>query len=123
MRLSNMYLINGAAMPVPDQDVQMSFEDLDHADAGRDESGYMHRLVARYKVGTWDFTYSHLTQQEYSYLLSILPEAGNFVFSYPDPADPSQHQHTTAYLSRYGIVWHNAAAGLYRNLKFSIIEC
>lgn len=121
--LTHPYLIEGKPMPLPDQEVEMSFEDLDHADAGRDEAGYMHRLVARYKVGSWNFVYSHLTQNTYAALLSILPESGSFVFSYPDPADPARYKHTTAYLSRYGIVWCNAATGLYRNLKFSVIEC
>ncbi|MBQ3252161.1 MAG: hypothetical protein IJB02_02840 [Oscillospiraceae bacterium] len=117
------YLIEGIPMPLPDQEVQMSFEDLDHADAGRDEAGFMHRLVARYKVGSWDFVYSHLTQQTYQQLLQLLPQSGSFVFSYPDPMNPDQYKHTVAYLSRYGITWRNAATGLYRNLKFSIIEC
>ena len=38
-------------MLAPDEGVEMSFEDLDSADAGRDEAGYMHRSVVRYKVG------------------------------------------------------------------------
>ena len=121
--LQHPYLIEGKPMPLPDQEVEMSFEDLDRAEAGRDESGSMHRLVARYKVGSWSFTYSHLTQQTYKSLLQLLPKSGSFVFSYPDPMDPEKYKHTVAYLSKYGIVWRDAATGLYRNLKFSIIEC
>ena len=121
--LKNPYLIEGKPMPLPDQEVEMSFEDLDHAEAGRDEAGFMHRMVARYKVGSWSFTYSHLTQQTYAALLQMLPQSGSFVFSYPDPKQPDQYKHTVAYLSKYGIVWRDAATGLYRNLKFSIIEC
>lgn len=117
------YLIDGKPMPLPDREVEMSFEDLDHPEAGRDEAGFMHRLVARYKVGTWSFVYSHLTQDTYRELAQLLPQSGSFVFSYPDPMDPEQYKHTVAYLSRYGIVWQDAATGLYRNLKFSIIEC
>ena len=121
--LHNPYLIEGKPMPLPDQEVEMSFEDLDRAEAGRDESGFMHRMVARYKVGSWSFTYSHLTQETYASLLRLLPKSGSFVFSYPDPMDPEKYKHTVAYLSKYGIVWRDAATGLYRNLKFSIIEC
>ena len=121
--LANPYLIDGKPMPLPDQQVEMSFEDLDHPEAGRDEAGFMHRLVARYKVGSWGFTYSYLTQQTYRELLQLLPQSGSFVFSYPDPMDPEQYRHTVAYLSKYGICWQDAATGLYRNLKFSIIEC
>lgn len=123
MSITELYKIDGAPLLTPDQDVEMSFEDLDAADAGRDEAGFMHRIVVRYKVGVWNFQYSHLTQQEYSYLLSILPKAGSFPFSYPDPGDPSRQKTTVAYLSKYGISWHNARTGHYRNLKFSIIEC
>lgn len=121
--LQHPYLIEGQPMPLPDQEVEMQFQDLDRAEAGRDEAGFMHRLVARYKVGSWSFTYSHLTQQTYTQLLEMLPQSGSFVFSYPDPMDPEQYKHTVAYLSNYGIVWRNAATGMYRNLKFSIIEC
>lgn len=123
MTLCELYRINGRPMPVPDQDVQMSFEDLDSADSGRDESGFMHRTVKRHKVCTWDFVYSYLSQEEYTYLLGLWEQAGSFTFSYPDPAEPARRRQTTAYLSRYGITWHNARTGWYRNLKFSIIEC
>jgi hypothetical protein len=101
----------------------MQFTDLDSDDSGRDESGFMHRLIKRHKVGAWSFQYGSLTQAEYSYMLSILPQGGTFTFTYPDPADPSQSKATTAYLSQYGITWHNARTGLYRNFKFDIIEC
>ena len=123
MRLSDMYQINGVPLLLPDQDVTMGCEDMDSQDAGRDESGYMHRMVARYKVCNWEFTYSHLTQQEYSYMLGLLNCPETFTFTYPDPADPNTTLQTQAYLSRYGISWHNARTGHYRNLKFSIIEC
>lgn len=121
--ITNLYKINESPLPTPDQDVEMTFEDLDSGDAGRDESGYMHRYVVRRRVGVWNFTYSHLTQDTYTYLLSILPNDGTFTFTYPDPADPTRRLTTQAYLSGYGIVWRSARTGEYRNLKFSIIEC
>lgn len=123
MKTTELYKINGQPMLIPDADVEMSFEDIDSADAGRDESGFMHRILVRSKVGSWNFCYSYLTRQEYSYLLSILPEGGTFSFTHPDPGDDSRPRTVRAYLSRYGISWHNARTGQYRNLKFSIIEC
>ena len=120
---TELYQINGKPMPVPDAGVEMSFEDLDAADAGRDEAGFMHRHVVRKGLGVWNFTYSHMTQAEFAYLQSILPAGGTFTFRYPDPADPARSKTATAYVSRYGIHWYNARAGLYRNLKFSIIQC
>ena len=123
MTLTELYQIDGKSLLAPDAGVEMSFEDLDAAESGRDESGFMHRIVARSKVGVWNFNYSHLTGAEYAYLLSILPTGGNFAFIYPDPCDSSKPKQTTAYLSKYGVVWQNASTGEYRNLKFSIIEC
>ena len=121
--LTDLYQIDGKPMLAPDQDVEMSFEDLDAADAGRDEAGFMHRIVVRRKVGVWNFVYSHLTQQEYAYMLGILPAGDTFTFTYPDPADCTKSCRTTAYLSGYGVLWHSARTKDYRNLKFSIIEC
>lgn len=122
-KVSDLYQINGKSMLCPDAGVEMSFEDLDSADSGRDETGFMHRVVMRHKVGVWNFSYSHLTQAEYAYMLSILPNAGSFTFTYPVLSDTTKSQTTTAYLSKYGITWQSARTGEYRNLKFSIIEC
>lgn len=116
MVTTDLYTINGMPLIPPDGDVQMSFEDLDAAQSGRDEAGFMHRIPVRYKVGVWEFSYSCLTGEEYAYMLSVLPKAGNFLFTHP------QGQ-TVAYLSRYSIVYHNARTDTYKNLKFSIIEC
>ena len=120
--LTELYKIAGQPMLAPDADVVMQLTDLDSSDAGRDESGYMHRFVVRNKVGTWEFSYAHLTAAEYAYMLSILPAAGTFVFTYPAPVTGAAAQ-CQAYLSNYGIVWHNQKTGHYKNLKFSIIEC
>ena len=123
MVLTELYQINGKPLLAPDAGVEMSFSDLDDAQSGRDESGFMHRIVARHKVGVWNFNYSYLTEGEYAYLLSVLPDAGSFTFTYPAPGNSGCSAQTQAYLSNYGIVWHNARTGDYRNLKFSIIEC
>ena len=123
MVLTELYQIDGMAMVAPDADVQMSFEDLDGAQSGRDESGFMHRILVRRKVGVWEFSYSHLTRQEYAYMMSILPQGGSFVFTHPGRQDSSQPEQTQAYISRYGVVWHSAKTDSYRNLTFSVIEC
>lgn len=122
-QISDLYQINHMPMLAPDAGVEMTFEDLDAADAGRDEKGFMHRHVVRHKVGVWNFCYSHLTTHDYAYMLAIMPTSGTFTFSYPDPRDPAVMRECKAYLSAYGITWHNARTGYYRNLKFSIIEC
>ena len=121
--LTELYQINGQPMLAPDADVQMSFEDLDAADSGRDESGVMHRIPVRYKVSSWQFSYFSLTQEEYAYMQSILPRAGSFTFTHPSGDDCTRTESCTAYLSGYSIVWHSARTKDYRNLKFTIIEC
>lgn len=123
MTLTELYKINGKPMPAPDAGVEMSFEDLDAAESGRDEAGFMHRIVVRHKVGVWSFTYSHLTKQEYAYLLSILPTGGSFYFTRPVPGQEERQEQSLCYLSGYSLAWYSAKTGHYRDLKFSIIEC
>lgn len=120
---TDLYKINGKPFLPPDEDVSMSFEDLDASDSGRDESGVMHRIVVRYKVGTWSFEFSHITQEEYTYMLAVIPEAPDFTFTHPTREDCAKTEDTTAYCSKYGIVWHSARTKDYRNFKFNIIEC
>ncbi len=110
-------------MPTPDQMVELSFTDLDASDSGRDESGVMHRILVRSKVPTWGFCYSTMTQAAYAYLVSILPEAGSFQFTCPDPTDPTVAMQVQAYLSNYSATWQGLPTGLYRNVKFNIIAC
>lgn len=121
--LTDLFQINGKSMLAPDENVEMSFEDLDASDSGRDESGVMHRIVVRHKVGVWNFHYSSLTQEEYAYMLSILPKTGCFTFTYPMLSDATKKESCNAYLSNYSILWQSAKTGQFRNLKFRIIAC
>ncbi len=123
MSLTNLYQINGQPLLAPDMGVELTFTDLDSADSGRDEAGFMHRTVVRHKVPSWRFVYSSLTEAEYAYMLRILPSAGSFTFTHPAEGDSGHLQQTTAYLSQYGIVYQNARTKTYKNLKFSIIAC
>lgn len=110
-------------MLAPDADMDLSFEDLDSSDSGRDESGYMHRIMIRYKVGTWSFHYSSLSQAEIDYMESLFAGKPIFEFTFPDIANDMKPKTVQAYRSKFGIVWHSAETGDYRNYKFSIIEC
>lgn len=116
MELTYLFQIDGKPLPVPDADISMSFEDLDAPQSGRDESGFMHRIQVRRKVGVWEFSYSVLDGETYRYLREILPAGGSFRFTCPEGE-------VEAYLSRYSIVWHSAKTDTYRNLKFSVIQC
>ena len=119
--VTELFRINDVPMLAPDAGVEVSYSDLDAADSGRDESGYMHRLVVRHKIPTWQFSYTHLTADEYTYLRSILPREGTFCFTYP--SEDGGLETTEAYLSQYTVLWQDLQQGTYRNLKFSIVGC
>lgn len=115
------FQIDGKAILAPDADVALTQMDLDASDAGRDESGVMHRLVVRHRVKTWDFHYAALTGEEYAYMQSLFAGKSQFTFSYPD--DSGNTAQCTAYCSTSSICFHNARLGLYKNYKFTVIEC
>jgi len=121
MRFFEDYLIDGKPLLIPDGDVELSLSDLDEGDSGRDEAGFMHRIVARYRVGTWTFQYFRLTAREYSYMRSLFQGKADFTFTYRNLE--GELVETRAYCSNDSITYHNAALGEYRNFKFSIIEC
>ena len=119
--VTELFKIDGKAMLAPDAGVEVSYSDLDAADSGRDEAGFMHRLVVRHKIPSWQFSYSHLTAEEYAYMRSLLPQTGTFTFTYPN--ENGEPEEIEAYLSKYTVHWENLRLGDYRNLKFSIIAC
>ena len=120
---TDLFKINGTAMLAPDEEVSVNYEDLDASDSGRDESGFMHRTVVRFKVGSWKFEYSHLTEEEKKYMESLFPDEATFQFTHPSRADSSKAETTKCYRSKFGISWKNAKTGLWSGYSFSVIEC
>lgn len=121
MTLSEKFKIDGKAMVVPDQDVELSKSDLDSSDSGRDESGIMHRTVIRHRVRTWSFNYSYLTAAEYAYMESLFDGRAEFTFTFPQANGTSGT--CLAYCSNNSITVRNIRTGDYRNYKLKIIEC
>lgn len=120
---TDLFKINGQQMLAPDEEVSVNYEDLDSSDSGRDESGFMHRTVVRYKVGSWKFEYSALTEEEKKYMESLFPNAATFQFTHPSRADSDKSETTECYRSKFGISWKNAKTGLWSGYSFSVIEC
>ena len=120
---AKMFRIDGKPMFAPDADVAVSYSDLDSDDSGRDASGLMHRVVVRYRMGGWSVRYSYLTEEEKRYMERLFPETPYFTFTHPDRVAADKEVTTRAYRSEYGIVWHSARTGQWRDLKFDIIEC
>lgn len=120
---TELFMINGKPMLVPDAEVGVSYEDLDSSDSGRDESGVMHRIPVRYKVASWSFSYSYLTEEEKQYMESLFPSAADFLFTHPDRYNAAVSSVSRAYRSKYGLTWKNARTGLWSGYSFNIIEC
>lgn len=115
------FLIDGQPVPVPDAEVELSYQDLDSGSAGRDESGVMHRIRVRTRVKTWGFSYFALSRETFRYLEALLSQNPVFTFTYPD-TDGSLKT-CRAYCAKTSLTYENANLGLYRNYKFNIIEC
>jgi len=115
-KTSWLYAINGKPLLTPDEGVQMGFVDLLLV-ADEENQG-----TQREKVCTWHFHYKTLTQEAYSYMLPLLKRTGSFTFTYPDPNDPTKSETKRAYIEEYSVIWQSAKSGLYRNLKFDVVE-
>ena len=118
---TDLFTVNGQPMLTPDGEVTVSYEDLDGADAGRDQNGLLHRSVVRYKVASWSFRYENLTETERQYLEGLFPDEPTFRFGHPSRTDGSPAV-TECYRSKYGIAWFNARLGLWKGCNFHIIE-
>lgn len=118
---TDAFLIENKPLLVPDEGVQVSYEDIDGAAAGRDQAGYMHRAMVRCKVPSWTFTYSHITEEEKNYMESLFGETDSFLFTHPCRTDASALEQTRCYRSKYGIAWKSAVTGLWSGYSFTVI--
>ena len=114
--MEELFLIDGQPMLLPDRDVEVRYEDIDAAAAGRDESGVMHRIPVRQNVCSWTFTYSLLTREQKQYMDSLFAGKATFRFT-------CGGETRTCYRSGVTVTWRNAKTGLWRGYGFSIIEC
>lgn len=116
VRTTELFLVDGQPMPIPDEDVEVRYEDIDAAAAGRDESGVMHRIPVRQNVCSWGFNYSILTQEEKAYLDDLFAGKATFQFT----AEGKTH---TCYRSGVNVTWKSVRTGLWRGYGFTVIEC
>lgn len=116
------FAVDGKPLLTPDTDMDVSESDIDEEDSGRDESQFMHRFVAREKVKTWSFRYALLDGEDLSYIKGLFEGRPTFTFSYESNG---KKQNTTAYCSKrsYKKCRGPNAYGLYKELKFNVIEC
>ena len=108
-------------MLTPDENLQITAEDIETADSCRDESGFLHRFVLRESVGKWKFSYAYLTGEEYAYMEDLFAGRDTFQFTYPDLHGAQKT--ITAYRKQYSIMWKSAADSQYHNYIFTVVGC
>lgn len=121
--VTQAFLVNGEPMLAPDEEVSISYEDIDAADAGRDQAGFMHRSLVRSKVPSWKFSYAYLTEEEKNYMEGLFGQESTFLFTHPSRLDASILEQTQCYRSKYAISWKSAKTGLWSNYSFTVIAC
>lgn len=115
------FLIDGQPILVPDADITVSYEDLDSSESGRDESGFMHRVVLRTDVRKIPLSYAFLSREDYLYMESLFRGKKDFQVDCRDfDGSPLSFR---AYRSKHSITIFNARSGVYKNYTFNIIEC
>ncbi len=104
----------------PDQDLVISEQDLDAEGSGRDELGYMHRILLRERVGRWSLNYSTLSEKEYDYMNGLFEGKPEFDL---EIRRGSQKIQTKGYCSSLKASLHDGVKGIYKKVSFTIIEC
>lgn len=119
---TELFLIDGQPIVVPDSNLKLQLQDLESSDSGRDESAVMHRYLVRQGVGKWRFSYTELIAEEYAYMETLFAGKAEFLFTRPDTRT-GQAVTTKCYRSDHRILWDNGATGQFRNYQFEIAEC
>ena len=112
----SLYQVDGQPLLTPDAGVDLTVSDIDSAAAGRDAAGYLHRAVLRSGMRTWGFTYSTLTAEEVQYMLNLFAGKPTFRFTWEGGV-------TQCYCAKQELTLYDRQKGIYKGLKFSIIQC
>lgn len=120
MNTTELFLVDGQPVVIPDGGLSLGLSELESADSGRDESGVMHRFLVRQGVEHWDFVYTQLTAAEYAYMESLFAGKNTVQFTCPGEGAPRT---VTAYRSKHTVRWQSATDGIYRDYQFRIQTC
>lgn len=117
------FRVDGKPLPLPDVGLVVSYTDIDADSSGRDEAAVMHRIVERESVRTWGpFAYKLLDEEDMQYIRELFAGKAQFEFTY-GVAKNGKLLTATAYRSKYSAIQQDVTSGLYKDLKFNIIEC
>lgn len=120
-QLTNDLRIDNVPMLEPDAGIGIKISDIESGSTGRDESGFTHRILIRSDVKTWDFSYAMLTSEEYVYITNLL--RGKATFSFTFKKENGEEETVKAYCKQRSTAFWSRRRGLYKNMKFSIIQC
>ena len=112
----SLYTVDGQPVLTPDAGVEITENDLDSQAAGRDMAGFMHRRLLRSGVRTWSFTYSLLTEEELTYLRSLFAGKATFRFG-------CEGGEAEAYCAKRDVTLYDRSRGIYKALRFTVVEC
>ena len=115
------FLIDGQPILVPDEDISISYEDLDSEESGRDESYVMHRIVGREGVKKIPLSYAFLNRDEYRYMESLFKGKPSFRVECRD--ESGEPLSFIAYRAKHSITVNNVKTGLHKNYNFNLVEC
>lgn len=118
---TGLFLIDDMRMLAPDSNMEIFSEDI-LADSGRDESGFLHRVVARQGVSKWKFVYGDISWDEYAYMESLFAGKDTFTFTYPSE-DGRQSLQTQAYRVSHSVQLGDTTTGALHNYVLEIAAC
>jgi len=114
------FRVDGKGMLDPDEGITLGFSDIE-ADSARDESGFLHRILARSDVRTWGFSYAALTEEEYFYIRDLFKGKTDFELEITDKEGNTQS--IRCYCAKKSVSYYNKRQALYKNMKLEIVEC
>ena len=122
METTNLFLIDGEMMPIPDEEIQVRYEDIDAAAAGRDESGVMHIDWLRRDVRKVNLHYNAITESELAYMMGLM-QGKEFTFKF---LDQGSVQTINAYASESSYEFYSYSSAydeaVYVDFEIHVIE-
>lgn len=120
--MTRSYKINGISLPTPDEDVEITEEDM-HDESWRDGAGKLHLVVIRRGVIKVPLTWSYMTESEFQTLKNACRKDMTGTYTFEDLFGNTYQIYTGADL-KYSIHVVNKDTGeaLYKDVKLSFIE-
>lgn len=123
LRLTDLLQIDDDPLPVPTQQMELSYKDIVSSDSGRDEAGVMHREVLRYHVMTCKLTWDLLNDETYDYILRRIAGKETFRFRHPRIGSSKETVEDICYAEAFDISLNDPKKERWRGLQLNIYQC